>query len=756
MEWVDDNSDTARCFFWLSGDPGVGKSAITASIAKACKRRRVLWAQFFINRNDARTVDPRLFFPSIAQQMSRSSRAVEHAVQDTLKDQPDLMNEDISIDQAKKLFVNSIQVASKANPTSPVVIVIDALDETDFKRLADTVEIFSQVIMDLPRNVKVFISSRAEDIIRDFFAPQLTSARVRHMHLSAKDSIPEVTTFLKRKVATIMKKYHIDLSQWGEERTQKLCTQASGLFIWAVTAIEYIQAEIEDSGKECLGVVLDELNANGMEDINKLYLAILNRTYRRKTDSWALQRFRRIMGAILVQQSPLCVADLEGLLALRNPRNNEPADIEHFVRRLRTVLVAGAGEINRRTFPRVHRSFSDFVTSAGAKEFRVDAIDADGELTIRCICQLDRMWRRERSKQRQIEMSAQLSYAVSHWSSHLTRVVGVKLEEADDDSVSILDPENIVSDPKKSTGAPIATGKRSHARSNLYCITVSQDGTSVAFAQGPSIRLRNTQTGDDIVPPMLGHEDVNFVAFSPNGKRIVSASDDFTICVWNSETGDMTLGPLQGHTDEVLSAVYSPDGRRIVSASTDTTICIWNSDTGDMVLGPLRGHTSEVWSTVFSPDGQLLVSASYDNTICIWNSATGDMVLGPLEGHADAVLFAVFSADGQHIVSCSIDGIILAWDSQTGERMSVPFEGDPDAKLSFTYSETAPYIVTPPRGNAPLQGTSTYYFHLDNAVAVGGVVNSGVDTWLYANCDSKFIMGRYIGQLILRLMWSKS
>ena len=93
MEWVNDISDTARCFFWLSGDPGVGKSAIAASIAKACKRHRVLWAQFFINRNDARTVDPRLFFPSIAQQMSRSSRAVDYAVQETLKDQLDLMNE---------------------------------------------------------------------------------------------------------------------------------------------------------------------------------------------------------------------------------------------------------------------------------------------------------------------------------------------------------------------------------------------------------------------------------------------------------------------------------------------------------------------------------------------------------------------------------------------------------------------------------------------------------------------------------------
>jgi len=57
MGWTADISDTAQCFFWMSGDPGVGKSAITASIAKESKCRRVLWAQLFINRNDARTVD---------------------------------------------------------------------------------------------------------------------------------------------------------------------------------------------------------------------------------------------------------------------------------------------------------------------------------------------------------------------------------------------------------------------------------------------------------------------------------------------------------------------------------------------------------------------------------------------------------------------------------------------------------------------------------------------------------------------------
>ncbi len=57
-EWVNDFSNEGRNFFWLTGDPGSGKSAITASFARDCKERDILWAQFFINRNNESTTNP--------------------------------------------------------------------------------------------------------------------------------------------------------------------------------------------------------------------------------------------------------------------------------------------------------------------------------------------------------------------------------------------------------------------------------------------------------------------------------------------------------------------------------------------------------------------------------------------------------------------------------------------------------------------------------------------------------------------------
>ena len=71
-------------------------------------------------------------------------------------------------------------------------------------------------------------------------------------------------------------------------------------------------------------------------------------------------------------------------------------------------------------------------------------------------------------------------------------------------------------------------------------------------------------------------ETVTSVAFSPDGQRIASASQDGTTQVWDASTGQETL-TLKGHTDNVSSVAFSPDGKRIVSCSFDNTIKIWDA-----------------------------------------------------------------------------------------------------------------------------------------------------------------------------------
>jgi WD40 repeat protein len=135
-----------------------------------------------------------------------------------------------------------------------------------------------------------------------------------------------------------------------------------------------------------------------------------------------------------------------------------------------------------------------------------------------------------------------------------------------------------------------------------------------------------------------GHTNcVHFVAFSPDGKHIVSGSEDKTICFWDAETGEVVVGPLKGHTDSVICIAFSPDGKRIVSGSSDQTIRVWDAETGDDIVGPLEGHTDSVFSVTFSPDGKRIISVSCDQYIRFWDAQTGDYIVGTLVGHTDFI-----------------------------------------------------------------------------------------------------------------------
>jgi WD40 repeat protein len=159
---------------------------------------------------------------------------------------------------------------------------------------------------------------------------------------------------------------------------------------------------------------------------------------------------------------------------------------------------------------------------------------------------------------------------------------------------------------------------------------------------------------------------VNSAAFSPDGKRVITASGDQTARVWDAATGK-TLASLQGHTHRVFDAAFSPDGTRVVTASWDHTARVWDAATGK-TLASLQGHTSWVNSATFSPDGARVVTASWDQTARVWDAATGK-TLASLQGHTDEVNSAAFSPDGARVVTASRDQTARVW-------LLYPIEGD--------------------------------------------------------------------------------
>jgi WD40 repeat protein/serine/threonine protein kinase len=190
---------------------------------------------------------------------------------------------------------------------------------------------------------------------------------------------------------------------------------------------------------------------------------------------------------------------------------------------------------------------------------------------------------------------------------------------------------------------------------------------------------------------LAGHDNAVYAAaFSPDGTRIVTASEDRTARIWDAHTGAQ-IAVLSGHGDTVDSAAYSPEGTRIITASFDRTARIWDARTGAQIA-VLSGHRDRVYSAAYSPDGMRIVTASWDRTARIWDARTGAQI-ATLSGHTDRVISAAYSPDGVHVVTASWDRTARIWDARSGAPLVV-LSGEGNRVITAAYSPDGTRIVT--------------------------------------------------------------
>jgi WD40 repeat protein len=202
-----------------------------------------------------------------------------------------------------------------------------------------------------------------------------------------------------------------------------------------------------------------------------------------------------------------------------------------------------------------------------------------------------------------------------------------------------------------------------------------------------------------------------------DGKLLLTGGEDKTIRLWDLESGK-EVRRFEGHTDKVRAVAFSPDGKQVVSGGlfSDPTVRVWEVESGrelsrylietaggddDLLkfggFGGLRAAT-RVWrsgisSVAFSPDGKLVLAGCMDNVLRVFEVSTGKE--RKLEGHTQQLLGAVFTPDGKRVLSGSYDKTVRLWDVESGKEVCRFFGHDnwvwgvavsPDGRLGLSGS----------------------------------------------------------------------
>ncbi|KEP45485.1 putative WD40-repeat protein (notchless protein), related protein, partial [Rhizoctonia solani 123E] len=224
----------------------------------------------------------------------------------------------------------------------------------------------------------------------------------------------------------------------------------------------------------------------------------------------------------------------------------------------------------------------------------------------------------------------------------------------------------------------------------------SSDGIHIAAGFDESLQIWNSQTGDTTLGP-LTTGSIGGIAFSPDKSCIIHTQSPYitteprpVLYVRDAQNGDI-IHKLKHDDTELTHFRYSPDSRHIVSGGR--SIHVWDAQNGKMVLGPLKGHTSLICSVKFSSDSSRIVSACMDGLVCTWDARQRNLTPKSTSTRSSNILLAKFSADGMHFVSYSNDKSLCIYDSHTGAMVVGPLATHTNSKdmlvLVFTKDHVA-------------------------------------------------------------------
>ncbi|EDR00238.1 uncharacterized protein LACBIDRAFT_314611 [Laccaria bicolor S238N-H82] len=736
---------------WLSGSPGSGKTTIASTVVADFES---FSGQFFFHRDQAEFCDPDNLWRHVALDLALGNNALGKSIAKALETQKaNIRGLDISM-QFEHLIVKPVQ----------------ELFQDTYEKLLPSLKSWSWL---LPKCLKLFITSR-----RYLDIQRTLNSVSQHIDLHTGDKVSNQTSkdlelYFTTRFFDITR-LHISLHlDWpGPDKISFLVRKAAGLYIWAKSAMDFILHRGGDT-KARLNVICSD-SGEGIDAIDTLYQHIVFVAFQglREAEKKSLSS---VLGAIVIAKNPLRTSDLEQLLGVQDTlsivsqlspvlliSNTGHLHICHqsfteFLldrKRSKTFWVDSqkhslcfAGSCMKYMSAKLKFNFFDLETShilnkdipnlmVHIKNVKSTALDhasyfwaiylqkcPDEEvLQEEIIGQMEDFlmnhllhWLEIMSLMEAVNHAAHLLLLTENWCRVLKPSMSEFASDANHFIMTFFEPISdaaphiyISALPFAPQNSKISLHFMKHFVKTLTIengqmkqwpdrcllkikggngpLAYSPDGRHIVSGSGGgAIHVWDALTGHNIMD-FKGHAHyASSVAYSPTGKHIISGSWDKTIKIWDVLTGQCVMGPLEGHDHWVVSVAFSPDGGHIVSGSNDKTIRVWDTLTGQSVMDPLRGHGDWITSVAYSPSGRHIVSGSHDCTVRIWDAGTGQCLMDPLIGHGKGVYCVAYSPDGMNIVSGSNDETIRVWDALSGQSVMVLFRGsDPINTVAFS------------------------------------------------------------------------
>jgi WD40 repeat protein len=748
-DWIT-NPQNEYNVLWLHGLAGSGKSTISTSIANLFRDLNRLGAFVFFSCDVKKRSDPATVVRTLAYQLGSFDPRLGVAIAANIDATPSITQAPIGF-QFSKLLVGPLTSLEALFDEGPIVLILDGLDECGNPRARrELISVLAEEIGKLPAFVRTIVTSRAELDIRNAFEHK-GNVRVMGLETTSDVTHSDIMSYFRHHMARIRADNNVlQLTpDWpGSRKLRALCDRACGLFIWASTAVFFIE-EGHDP-EERIDILLQAgVSSDAESALDILYTKALQSAA--LADSTFISDFQAIIGTIICAKDPLTHSAIDHLLALDKRRPSL-----HTLLRLGCVLECSTDKPVRV----LHPSFADFLSNPRRCKNTAWLIDLSSRnfmLASRCLDRLEETLRRNlydstlSLSKIDVDLPEHIAYACVFWIDHICMVneeltpIGHRVEKflfhhllhwleamsilkRSWDSAELLTriaewarvrsfvmPLAVAPNPNLTVQWQISVPHRvglSQLINDAIMCTQSYPNfisshplliyESVLPLLPPNSALYQTFHDpslfpwvaggfEESYPPPLqkvlsGHDQrVRSVAFSPDGLRIVSCADDGTVRVWDHTSGMESMTPLQGHKDLVFSVCFSPDGTRIISGSKDRTIRIWDVHRREQNQPPLHGHTGSILSVASAPDGRRILSGSEDMTIRLWDVETSTQSLLPLQGHNGWVWSVCFSPDGMQILSGSEDNTIRLWDSVSGTCLTV-MKGHNGAVMSVAFA----------------------------------------------------------------------